>query len=369
MHVGLFTTVFPPQVGGMERFAEDLARGLTGAGHTVTVVGPGAPEGHAQVDAALPFRVVRAASAREQLEALRGVDVVHVNGNSLRGVGLAQLARRPVLVTHTSWQALCPTGMAWSELGPCSATARSPGPCAACLHKGLRHAAATRAHRAVPSRAHANVAVSAFMAGRLGLPRTVVVYNPVGDRAFERRTPGPGTPDTVAFAGRLVPEKGVDQLIRALVHLPSARLELVGDGPLRGQLEALALALGVNARIRWHGALPFEGLASVYARAAVVCIPSAWDEPFGYVVAEAMAMERPVVATRSGAFTELLEDGRGWLADRGDPRALADALGQALASPDDRAGRASRARAHAMRSFRMQDLVARYVDVYRSAVR
>ena len=55
-------------------------------------------------------------------------------------------------------------------------------------------------------------------------------------------------------------------------------------------------------------------LGELYADAAVVCVPSAWQEPFGYAAAEAMAMGRAVVATPSGALPELLADGRGFVA-------------------------------------------------------
>ena len=364
MHIGLFTTVFPPQVGGMERFAEDLARGLHGMGHRVTVVGPKHVPGGQEVDAALPFRVVRDTRAHVQLEALRGVDVVHVNGNSLRGIGLAQLARRPLVITHSAWQALCPSAMIWSPRGECTADARHPGPCSTCLHQGPRAALATRAHRAGPMLAGANIAISRFMEQRLGLPRCLTIYNPVADRAFEARSPGPGDADTVVFAGRLVQEKGLGSLLHALVHLPQVQLEVVGDGPLRGQLQGLAGALGIALRVTWHGTLPFPALANAYARAAVVCAPSALEEPFGYAVAEAMAMERPVVATRRGAFTEMLTDDRGWLAPPGDVSALASALGEALSSPTERLRRAARARAFAVSEFRMEPLLRRHVDLY-----
>ena len=64
-------------------------------------------------------------------------------------------------------------------------------------------------------------------------------------------------------------------------------------------------------------------LGGLYADAAVVCVPSAWQEPFGYAAAEAMAMGRAVVATPSGALRELLGDGRGFVAAAPTSDALA----------------------------------------------
>jgi glycosyltransferase involved in cell wall biosynthesis len=171
----------------------------------------------------------------------------------------------------------------------------------------------------------------------------------------------------IAFAGRLVAEKGLDLLIRALAYLPSARLEVAGDGPLRESLETLAKDLGVSSRISFVGAIPFEGVAELYARAAVVCVPSAWHEPFGYSAAEATAMERPVVATPNGALLELLRDGRGFVAEQATPEALASALSSALRNPTARGLAAARARAFAIAELTLDVLGPRYLQCYLEA--
>ena len=104
------------------------------------------------------------------------------------------------------------------------------------------------------------------------------------------------------FAGRLSKEKGVDLLLKAVAKIPWAQLEIAGDGPLRASLEGLARSLGIENRVRFHGWLSLDKIGNLHQRAAAVCVPSLWPEPFGYVAAEAMAAARPVVAADGGAF-------------------------------------------------------------------
>jgi glycosyltransferase involved in cell wall biosynthesis len=223
-------------------------------------------------------------------------------------------------------------------------------------------------HRAGALRATRNVTISQYQRRRLALPRDQVVYNPVARRAFAAGAPGPGTPGLVAFAGRLVAEKGVDHLLRALVACPDAQLEIAGDGDRRADLERLADDLGLRRRVRFLGALPASGVAELYARAAVVCVPSLWHEPFGYSAAEAMAMQRPVVATPSGALVELLADGRGYVASDMEPASLATALTLGLSDEAARERTAACARDFAADEVSIDVVGPRYAEIYREAV-
>ena len=109
-------------------------------------------------------------------------------------------------------------------------------------------------------------------------------------------------------------EKGLDVLLHAVSMLPGVRLRIAGDGPMRSEWQRLADEIGVGGRAEFLGAMSLGELGGLYADAAVVCVPSAWQEPFGYAAAEAMAMGRAVVATPSGALPELLGDDRGFIA-------------------------------------------------------
>lgn len=117
----------------------------------------------------------------------------------------------------------------------------------------------------------------------------------------------------LACVGRLDPRKGVDAAIGALAHLPrEATLAVVGPGDpsYREQLVAQAAEAGHDVRF---SVLPAADLPGVYAEADAVVFPVRWDEPFGLVPIEAMAVGRPVIATGTGGSGEYLRDGENCL--------------------------------------------------------
>lgn len=129
--------------------------------------------------------------------------------------------------------------------------------------------------------------------------------------------------------GRLEQRKGQHVALAALAELPGAELELVGDGDpaYRQQLSELARRHGVTERLRFSQP-PRAGVAAAYASADAVLFPVQWDEPWGFVPLEAMAVGRPVIATGTGGSAEYLRDGENALlySPRDDPGALASAV-------------------------------------------
>src|SRR5205085_1269547 len=137
-------------------------------------------------------------------------------------------------------------------------------------------------------------------------------------------------PAEILFAGRLSPEKGIDELLEATRGM---NLVVAGDGPLRDRVP--------NAL----GFVPHDELERLYDRAAIVVLPS-YREGLPLCVLEAMAHGRPVVASAVGGIPELVEDGvTGYLAEPGDVAGLRAALERLLADPllRRRLGRAARA--------------------------
>ncbi len=241
------------------------------------------------------------------------------------------------------------------------------GPCGNCAFQGHRARVSTRLHHAATHAAQLNVCISRWLQQRLALAGARVVFNPVSPDIFRAHAPGPGVAGLVVFAGRLVEEKGLDLLLRALVRIPEACLEVAGDGPMRARWEGLAADLGLRARVKFLGRLETPELLALYARAAVVCVPTLCPETFGYAAAEPMAMERAVVVTPHGALRELAEEDRGYLATSGSAEDLTQALVSALADDAERARRAANARVHALRWFQMASVGEQYLQVYRDA--
>jgi glycosyltransferase involved in cell wall biosynthesis len=131
------------------------------------------------------------------------------------------------------------------------------------------------------------------------------------------------------YVGRVIPDKGVATLIRALALLPAeATLDVLGDAePAHAaELQQLAREFDVHDRV-WFGKCARSELAERYAAADVVVFPSEWDEPFGLVPIEAMACGTPTVASGTGGSAEFLFDGDNCvLFTPGDSASLAEAV-------------------------------------------
>jgi len=141
----------------------------------------------------------------------------------------------------------------------------------------------------------------------------------------------------VLFVGRLEPRKGVDRLIRAMPivqrQAPDVRLVVVGDGPDRAALETVARDAGVE--VLFTARVPDALLPAYYRAADIVCSPALGDESFGIVLLEAMAAERPIVATRIDGYVEMLAGaGSARFADVDDSSALAREIAVLLSAPE-----------------------------------
>jgi colanic acid/amylovoran biosynthesis glycosyltransferase len=147
-----------------------------------------------------------------------------------------------------------------------------------------------------------------------------------------------GAEPTVLYVGRLVPEKGQAVLLRALALLRErgrpVRATLVGEGPRRVALEALAAELGVAAHTQFTGALGQDEVHALYETSSLFCLPS-FAEGIPCVLMEAMAMELPVVSTFVAGIPELVDDGHnGLLVAPGRADQLARVLEWLLADPE-----------------------------------
>jgi len=218
-------------------------------------------------------------------------------------------------------------------------------------------------------------AVAAFSVEQVGLPREklIVIPNGIDCEKFPAAQPAnlqqfgiaPGR-RVVLFVGRLHAQKGVSRLVESaplwLERLKDADLLLVGDGPLRAELEALAASTKVSAQIHFAARRP--DVPGILAAAELLVLPSAW-EGMPNVVLEAMASGLSVVATPAEGVKELL----GPNADRqlvpfDDPKSLAERIVSFLEEPDTAAevGRANRSRVE--EHFRIDRMVAAYEELW-----
>lgn len=141
----------------------------------------------------------------------------------------------------------------------------------------------------------------------------------------------------VGYIGRLVEEKGLTDLVEALVHCPeSVSLLIVGDGPLRPLLEQRVRELRLESRVRLIPGRPLQELPNVMNALDVLALPSRttarWKEQFGRVIIEAHACGVPVLGSDSGAIPEVVGAG-GVIVPEQNPGALARALRELQGDP------------------------------------
>jgi glycosyltransferase involved in cell wall biosynthesis len=179
----------------------------------------------------------------------------------------------------------------------------------------------------------------------------------------------PIRPFTVGYAGGLVPEKGVDTLLRACRRLPEDwQLLVAGEGAHRPALQALAERLGIADRIVWRGRLSSLHMPAFYHALDVLVLPSRtrrnWKEQFGRVLVEAMACGVPVVGSDSGEIPHVIGDA-GLIFPEGDDTALAAHLERLRRDPDLRVDLGRRGRARALSRFTQAQIARATYAVYR----
>ncbi|MDX6247805.1 MAG: phosphatidyl-myo-inositol dimannoside synthase [Kribbellaceae bacterium] len=341
MTVLVVTNDFPPRQGGIETFVRSLCDELPS--ERLVVLTSRMP-GDAQYDAALPFPVERDRTTmllptprvtRYAVQVMRQHEVDRVvfgaaaplglMGPALRKAG----ARRIVALTHgheTWWAGLPGTRQALRRIGDAADTVTTVSSwCAEQIAPALSAEATRRMRRLTPG-----VDTSRF-------------FPECGGDQVRKSLGLEGIP-VVACVSRLVARKGQDTLIRAwprvLAEVPDAVLLLVGGGPVRDQLVALAAELGVAHAVRFTGAVPWAEIPPYMDAADVFAMPCRTrrfglePEALGIVSLEAAATGKPVVIGDSGGAGDTVRHGEtGYLVDPYNPVAVAVRLISLLTDP------------------------------------
>jgi glycogen(starch) synthase len=166
--------------------------------------------------------------------------------------------------------------------------------------------------------------------------RASVLYGSLPPPPVAPQAPGLDAPRLVCV-GRVTEPKGFDVALVAfravLDRFPEARLAIAGDGPFRPELERLAAALGVSARVDFLGWVSLDRTFELIGESTLVVMPSR-EEPFGLVAVQAAQMARPIVASRVGGLPEIVVHGEtGLLVPPGDGGALAESITALLEAP------------------------------------
>lgn len=214
----------------------------------------------------------------------------------------------------------------------------------------LKHLVSRCIHRVISRRISRYIGVSDFVRQRLKVThhvpdsKTVTIYNGVNverffprDRSQARKELDlPLDAPIICAVAMLIPEKGVQHMIEAVSllrkehNLTDVVVLVVGEGWYRPQLEALAKINGVEGNVRFLGRR--SDVHTIIAASDTVVVPSVWEEAFGLIVAEALASQRPVIASRIGGIPELVADGRtGFLVSPGSAKEIACSVAKLMA--------------------------------------
>ncbi|MDQ0895945.1 glycosyltransferase [Agromyces ramosus] len=340
---------FAPDVNGAARFAERLAAGMVERGHEVHVMAPAASRKHGtwkevhegqEITAhrlnswrwyphdwlrfALPWRIKQ--NSARVLDAVKP-DVVHFQSHIIVGRGLSvEAQKRSIRIIGTNhfmpenmleftllpkgWQEWA-VGLAWKAAGRTFGRAESV---------------------TTPTRRAAQ-----FLEKHTGLTGVHAISCGVDAHKYSPNW-APRTENRILFVGRVTGEKQIDVLLRAITLLPAeldAKVEIVGGGDQKRNLEHLAHDLGIADRVTFTGYVTDDELRDAYHRASVLAMPSI-AELQSIVTMEAMASALPVVAANAMALPHLVHDGEnGYLFEPSNPEDLAAKLRTVLeATPE-----------------------------------
>lgn len=240
----------------------------------------------------------------------------------------------PVVQTLHNFRFICPSGLLLRDGRPCEdcvGTNLLPAMRYRCYRGSLPATGAlvwmllrNRWHGTYTTLVTRYIALTEFAAGRLiagGLPRDRMSVKP--NFVIDISAPGQGEGGYAVYVGRLSAEKGVRTLVSAWKRLPQVPLKILGDGPLRAELEQSAEI--EKLPIEFLGFCDRATITDVVGRAAFQIVPSECYEGFPMVIVEAYACGTPVVASRIGSLDEIVEeDVTGVKFEPGNPRDLSD---------------------------------------------
>jgi glycosyltransferase involved in cell wall biosynthesis len=386
MKILIYTDDFAPSIGGVQTMTAILAHGLADARspangrpaevNEVTVV-TRTPAGSMD-DARFGFRVVRFPSKRQLYRLIRRADVIHISGPAILPMAIGYLLRKPVVVEHDGYQAVCPLGnyLHLPDRSLCPGHFQNGNylECYRCQSvemsraRSIRNLALMFPRRWLLKRIAVNVGASDHTGQRVALPRTQTIYHGIEDPlAAAPARASANSPVQFAYLGRLIPEKGVDLLLRAAaIAQKSGRdfsLRIIGDGPQRRELENLAAQLSLNGRVEFLGYRTGEQLIETLETVSVNVIPSRWEEACPLTAIEQMMRGLLIIATELGGTAEVVGDA-GLKFPIDDADALAACISRVIDHPELIRSLGDAARRRALDVFSKDEMMHRHLELY-----
>jgi glycosyltransferase involved in cell wall biosynthesis len=384
MKVLIYARDWAPSVGGVQTIVKTLADGLAEwpneqSEEVIELTLLTQTPAGSMNDSQLLYRVVRNPGWTDFIREIRRADLIHLAGPTLFPLIIGYLLRKPTVIEHHGFQAICPNGQLLYEptQKPCPGhfMARRYAECIRCNSKFGRLRSAkmwvlTFPRRWLSQRVSANIAPTSWLGSLLQLNRAKTILHGLTtlESAPERHVKS--AVPTFVFLGRLVSTKGVRVLIEAAGLLKAKRREfrvrIIGDGSERLELEKLVRDLGIQSYVRFLGYVPTERLEESLEDATAVVMPSLGGEVFGLVAAENMQLGRLVIASDVGALSEVLGDAGVTFAP-GDADGLAKCMESIIANPLLAEEMGQKAFRRIAESFAADQMVSEHIRVYQDS--
>ena len=327
--------LFEPSVGGIETVSKILVNRFAVAGHDVHVITQSSGERISNGN----YEVTRRPSIAETSRLLKWCDLFFQNNISLRSLIPGLILQKPTLVVHQTWLQNVQGGIGWNNR----------------LKQALL-------------RLVTNIAISQALADQLSAD-SIVIGNPY-DEAIFHLMPNVVRDKTIVFVGRLVSDKGVDLLLRALPLLKrddiSADLTIVGGGPEENNLRKLAAELGVDGQVVFAGQRSGSALAEILNQHRILAVPSRWAEPFGVVALEGIACGCALVGSQEGGLREAIGP-CGLIFENGNVAQLAAQLKRLINEAETRANLLQGAFEH-LSKFQSDSVAEAYLGVMKKMI-
>lgn len=376
MNILIYSDLFFPSVGGVERVSFDLARGLACSPNFHVTVVTRSDRGIAD-DAEVPFRIVRRPSLRHLWALVGKSDCVHLAGPAILPLALGLVRRKPIVVEHHGFQTICPNGQLFHvpEKRLCTGHYVA-GHFKTCYECNLRDQGRARSmmmlgstplRRWLAERATLNITPTVWLGELLKLRRMKTIFHGLTTTFADH--PAEPLRVTFAFQGRLVSTKGVSVLIEAAKRLLADGddfvIKIIGSGPDRAQLERHAGGLAGN--IQFLGHVSDNDLADVLSDVCTVIVPSLAGEVFGLVAAENMLRGKAVIVSDLGSLREIVGTA-GIITAAGNTSDLTAAMRRIVRDPAMSRVLGKEARARATQVFGMREMIESHISAYHQAI-
>ena len=316
LEIILYSRAFWPLLGGIETITDTLATHIVKHGHDCTVITETPLEEREEIKK--DYKIVRQPTLLERCKLVARCSLVHSNGASVALFPIAKVCKKPFIWTHNGYQVSYYDGLGIDEKGNIVPIT----PLNFIKHHLSKNGFLYMLKECIkiPLRAYvsnlvdANVACTKWVAKRQPLKNQVVIYNPFPLDEFKSVESSSHIKYDFIFVGRLVFEKGINILLHALFKLVSEdefkniRLAIIGDGPLKSDLESTAENLNLKNNSYFLGAKNRNELISILSQARIGVVPSLYEEPMGGVALEFLAAGKSVIVSEYGGLSECIGD-------------------------------------------------------------